>query len=325
MAYNNFLIEHDPAGYFPTTELNNRQTNRLLNSGSQAEVNLGFGGNYSNRLYVGASLGLSSINYNADRQFTETGSNRTFTGQKPEFVNGTYNLTYYSGQLTEGAGLNLKLGLIYRPVSNVRLGFNFVSPTWYSIDDNYAESLDTRYRKADGSAIAPYTNDDDIFNYSYRLRTPYKLNGGMALVFGPGLITGDVEYVDYTSINFSSDNSEDNRRVNADIRTNYQEAVNFRLGGELKLSSVYFRAGFNSVGNPYLNAKSTRNIYSGGLGYRINNFYIDAAYSSTTFKYSTSPYRISSDYPDYGETGPGETATINNRLGRVFLTVGTRF
>ncbi len=325
MAYQSFLIEYDPAGYFPTTELNSSQRNSTFHSGSQSEVNLAFGGNYSNKLYVGASLGLSSINYNADREFNEGGNNRTFTGQDPWFINGKYSLSYLSSQVTEGAGLNLKAGLIYRPVSNVRLGFNFLSPTWYSIDDSFAETIETRYRKADGTTIEPYTFDDDVFNYSYRLRTPYKLNGGLAIISGAGLITGDVEYVDYSTMHFSSDNSEDNRNINQDIRNNYDDALNFRVGGELKLSSVYLRAGFNSVGNPYLNAKATRNIYSAGLGYRINNFYIDGTYSNTTFKYSASPYKISSDYPDYSKTGAGETATIKNQMGRVFLTVGTRF
>jgi hypothetical protein len=327
MGFRNYLVEYDPAGYFAATDLNNEQRNVVYNTGSQGEVNFALGANYSNRFYIGASLGLTTLNYGSDREYTESGSTRTYSGQPTEFIGGTYGLSYRSYQKTTGSGVNAKLGMIYRATDNVRLGFNFVSPTWYTIDDSYSEVLDTRYTRANGSAIPEYVNSEENYPLNYTLRTPYRLNGGISFVFNnAGLITGDVEYVDYTSIHFSSSSDATTEsNVNADIRDNSKSAWNFRVGGEYKLDNVSFRAGYNTRGNPYKRSDYSSATVSGGLGYRVDNFYLDLTYTNTSNKYSSQPYLISNRYPDFATTGPGEAASIKNTRSGVFLTVGTRF
>jgi len=327
MGFKNYLIEYDPDGYFAATELNNTQRNTTFYSGSQGETNLGFGANFSNEFYIGGSVGFASLNFTADRTFTESGNNRTFNGQDPNFTGGKYKLDYTSGQETKGSGINLKLGFIYRPAKQVRLGFSFVSPTWYTITDTYSEGLNTSYTRSNGTSILPaYTNKGEVYDTDYSLRTPYKLNGGLAFIIGNyGLITGDVEYVDYSSINFSSSDYDLDRKTNRDIRDLYQGAVNFKLGGELKLSPVTLRAGLMTSGNPYQNAESSLDTYTAGIGYRVNNFYIDLTYANSVSKYSTKPYLIQDTYADYKFTGPGEAASIKSTRNNVYATIGLRF
>ncbi|NEU07962.1 hypothetical protein GZH53_06520 [Flavihumibacter sp. R14] len=326
MAYDNFLIEYDPGGYFPSTSLNNDQRNLVYRTGSQSEVNFGAGANYSNKFYFGASLSLASLNFNSDRQYTEGGSNRTFPGQQPEFIGGTYNLGYNSNQITSGTGFNAKVGMIYRATKDVRVGFNIISPTWFQISDSFSESLDTRYTRADGNSIPPYTNSPQTYDTDYNLRSPFKVNGGLsAIINKQGLLSADIEYVDYSTIHFDSGDPITDQNTNEDIRDLYKAAVNFRVGGEYKFNSMMLRAGYNHIGTAFKNLDVTADILSAGIGYRTNQFYIDLTYQNASNNNTSTPYVISSDYADYEITGAGEVATLKNTSNNVFLTIGTRF
>ena len=323
MAYDNFMIEYNSLGYFPTTDLNSNQQNIVYRTGSQSEVNFGIGANYSNQLYIGASLGLTSLDYNSSRTFIESG--KYINGPQADFA--TYKSTYTTDQITKGSGLNVKMGLIYRASNSIRLGFNFTTPTWYHIDDSFSEALDTQYKKADGNFIIPaYTNNPELYESQYNLRTPYHINGGVAFIIGnQGLISGDVEYVDYSSINFSSSNKTDSKNMATYIRDNYRDAVNFRLGGEYKLDKILLRAGYNLSGTPYKNFNYSTQIASAGIGYRSNIFYLDVTYQNISNQSSDTPYSISNSYADFSVTGAGETALLKNNRNNVSLTVGARF
>ncbi|WP_231424168.1 OmpP1/FadL family transporter [Pedobacter sp. Leaf250] len=327
MAYKNFLIEYDPSGYFPTTNVNNNQTNIINRSGSQSEVNLGMAGNYGNKLYLGISIGLANVNYTSDRVYTESGTNRSFTGQDPVFTGGTYSFAYNSLQQTKGNGINAKLGLIYKPVNELRLGLSFITPTWYSMTDRFSENLSTKFKRANGTTIPEYTNNLETYDSEYSLRTPYRVNGGASYIIGnSGLISADVEYVDYSSIHFSSNFANEETNTNRDIASLYKGNFNYRVGAEFKVVDNFMvRGGFNYSGSPYKNIDLNTKAYSGGLGYRFDNYYLDVTYRHTTFDSTSSPYTISSDYPDFNFTGEGPTANLKNSADNVFLTFGVRF
>lgn len=326
MAYKNYLIEYDQDGYFPTTSLGSNQRNLVYRTGSQSEVNFGAGANYSNKFYVGASVAIASVNYNVDRQFTESGDNRLYPGQPVDFVGGTYELDYNNNQVTTGTGVNGKIGMIYRATDAVRVGLNFTTPTWYQISDTFSEYLDTRYNRANGSPISPYTNNPQIYDTEYTLRTPYRVNGGLsAIINQQGLISADIEYVDYSSVNFKTNDRIAEVNTNEDIRDNYQAAVNLRVGGEYKINNMMLRAGYNRIGSPLKEIEVSSDILSAGIGFRSNMLYLDLTYQNATTNTTSTPYLISNSYPDFGTTGAGETATLKNTNNNVFLTIGARF
>ena len=316
MAYDNYLIGYDAAGYyFPETDVNNKQKNKTDRTGSQSELNFAFGANYGNKFYVGASIGLASINYNSFSEYGEDGFNVT--------ENSNYVLSYKQTQLTTGSGINAKIGAIFRPSPNVRLGATFQSPTWYTIDDSYSEELDTRYAKRVNGAF-DYLNDEEAYDFSYKLRTPMKVSGGIGYFFGTqGFISADVDFVDYSTINFQpADNSGSDviNSSNRDVLNNFTSTVNYRIGAEYKVESLMFRAGYGVEGNPYRNLDDidlNTNTYSGGLGYRIKNYYIDLTYQNVGFNTEAKPYTLND--------GTGPVAALKNMRHNVFLTVGTRF
>ncbi|MGY3052089.1 long-subunit fatty acid transport protein [Pedobacter sp. UYEF25] len=327
MAYKNFLTEYNAGGYFPTTQLNNLQNFSVINTGSQSEVNLGVAGNYSNKLYFGASLGFANIDFTSDKLYSESGLTKTFPGQQADFLNGSYNLAYRSFQDTKGSGFNAKVGLIYKPVDALRLGLSFISPTWYSLTDRYSEGLNTGYSKQDGTVIPEYKNADQSYDQNYNLRTPYRVNGGVSyIVANAAILTADVEYVDYSSIKFTAGGGELERNTNRAISDSYKGNLNYRVGAEVKVASQFMlRGGYNYASSPYKNIDVNTQAVSGGVGFRFDNYYLDATYRHSMYNSTNSPYVISSGYADFATTGSGSTADLKNTADNVYLTLGVRF
>src|SRR5690606_27925002 len=61
-----YLLDYNDTDnyYFPSTsELPNTQGNLDARTGSQHQTNIAFGANYSNKFYIGASIGVAGFNY----------------------------------------------------------------------------------------------------------------------------------------------------------------------------------------------------------------------------------------------------------------------
>jgi hypothetical protein len=325
-AYDSGLIvadANDPTRYYAATEVPNVQQNYDFRTGSTSEFNVAAGLNISNQLYLGASLGFVNIRYDRNSEFLESGV-QTLNDLTTE----DYSFSYRINQLTDGSGINGRLGLIFKPTSTLRIGATFQTPTWLHIQDNWSESLYTEYTASNGG-VTTFPTQADNYLTEYNLRTPYKGSLGASLILGNNaLISADIDYIDYASMKLSnSDNYLSNSTIadnNAEVKDQYTGAINYRVGGEYKLGPVALRAGFGLNGSPYAddddNVFDTK-IYSGGLGYRYNNYYFDVAYQRVETTNTFSPYQLALNNP----VGPAPVANVNFAKNNVFLTFGVRF
>lgn len=315
MAYEDYLIDYDNNSYIPVTRFNDDQSRSEIRKGSQSEVNFVFGINQSNKFYIGASLNLTSLNYGSSVEYKEKGIadiqfNNSFNAYD-------YSLIYSQNQTTKGSGINGRLGMIFRPVETVRLGISFETPTYYAITDNYSEVLNTSYRP--NLPTPPIGNTLSTYDFAYKLRTPSKLSGGASFFLGnQGFIAADIDYIDYSKINFSSSTNGDATTINSnnkDVMDKYKSAVNYRIGAEYKIDQLMLRAGYAVQGNPYQHTEYKLSTYSGGLGYRLDKMYFDLSYQNIHYDMDLRPY----------PNGSGPIAAIQNTRNNVFLTIGTRF
>lgn len=327
MAYDNYLISYDNVAkeYFSETFANqaqnqfNNQRRNIVRSGSVSEFNFAGALNISNQIYIGASLGLVDVKYHNDSQFEETGTAREYTSTGALTGNNiSYKLLYNQNQVTKGSGVNGRLGIIFRPVTNLRLGATLQTPTWFVIDDDYSETLDNR-------GTIRGTSNSQNYPYSYNLRTPLKGSlGASYIIGGQAIISADVDFIDYASTKFSNVNGggSDGTIIdnNNEIRKNYQSAINYRVGAEYKISNVSLRAGYGLNGSPFKNDTDGNfdiKTYSAGLGYRVKNYYIDVAYQNMQTNNTISTYTLNN--------GTEPTAAIKSTKDNVFLTLGLRF
>ncbi|QQL50991.1 OmpP1/FadL family transporter [Mucilaginibacter ginkgonis] len=289
------------------------QTKNAYETGGQSEIDLSMGANYSNKLYLGFGIDITDLRYNSTRFLNEQGLVSVIESGAP--VNRAYNSTYEQDQATRGTGFNARFGLIYKPVDAVRIGASFTTPTWYNIDDAYAESLNSTVANHSVPQYGPAS-----YPFNYNLRTPLKVAGGIAVFVGKlGFITGDVEYQDYSSIHLSASGNSgvgDNyfNADNNDVKNLYRSVVNAHVGAEIKADQFYLRGGYGVQGNPLRQYGGEANTVSGGIGYRFGGAYIDATYSHVSSTSTVFPYELTTA-TNYG-------AGLKNTFNNVFLTLG---
>ncbi|RBQ05405.1 OmpP1/FadL family transporter [Pedobacter miscanthi] len=299
--------------------------------GSTSEFNVAGALNFGNKVYIGATASFVNVKYISDATFTESGILNSYDDSPtlpdvPKYNgNENYNLTHFRNQETKGGGFNLKLGAIFRPVSELRIGLNFQTPTWMNIEDNTSETLQATTAGNANTASTKSNNPTQYYSFTYNLRTPLKASAGISYVIaGTALISADVDYVDYSSMRFSDSNGSDRATINdnnAFIKASYKEAVNYRVGAEVKVTNEFsLRAGYGVNGNGVKGGDNKfyqGQYYTGGLGYRIDNYYFDVAYQNYKTNFSSSPYLLD----DYTEP----VADVKSNRNNVFLTFGVRF
>ena len=269
LAYNSYLIDFLPgtsSKYFGSfTNGGTKQSKSIATSGYMAESAFSFGGNYKDKLFLGANIGISSIHYTESATYSEEDVADTL-----EFLK---SFTYREKFNTTGMGVNFKAGFIYKPIDWLRFGTSISTPTFYNLKDNFSTSLDANW-----DSIGTYTEESDKYKYEYSLRTPLKFNAGLALILGKkGLVSMDYEMNDYRKARFNSDNYSMND-VNNLIYNKYVVSNTVRVGGELRLDPFVLRGGYSYTTSPYnklYNTNAYRNAISGGIGYREESFFID--------------------------------------------------
>ncbi|MBO9675282.1 MAG: outer membrane protein transport protein [Sphingobacteriaceae bacterium] len=333
-AYNSYLINKNTPTFpnqfsaEPYNNANFKQNWDESRLGSTSEFNVAGALNFGNKVYIGATASFVNVRYTSDATFTESGIVNSYDdGATIPKYNGNenYNLTHFRNQETKGGGFNLKLGAIFRPVSELRIGLNFQTPTWMNIEDNTNETLQATTSGNATTSPTTSNNPTQYYSFTYNLRTPLKASAGISYVIaGTALISADVDYVDYSSMRFSDSNGSDRATINdnnAFIKNNYKETVNYRVGAEVKVTNeLSLRAGYGVNGNGIKGGDNKfyqGEYYTGGLGYRIDNYYFDVAYQNYQTNFNSSPYLLN----DYSEP----VADIKSKRNNVFLTFGVRF
>jgi hypothetical protein len=274
------------------------QTIRRLVSyeGYTGEHALSVGGNFSNKVFFGATLGISKLKYTSHFEHLES--------TDIDLVSAFKNFTYTDHFENSGTGYTLKIGTIIKPVEFLRIGLAFHSPTLYYIDEYFYEDITSNF--TDGGHYE-YNNSPMRFNYS--LTTPFRAMTGIAVQIKKiAMISADYEYVDYSTAKFSeTGDGYDYTGKNLKIKKALKPTSNFRLGGELRLNRFYLRSGYGYYGKAIHRGEDNANLnyhsISFGTGFRERNISIDLAY--TNYKYSqtnvlypldTSPDPASVDY-----------------------------
>lgn len=259
LAFNTFLI--DTTGNNTTYQnnglLNNQYKNisrQNLNAGSVGDIVLSSAINYGNKLFGGVSFGISMLNYTRVNNYIETDVNNLH----PQFN----SLGFKQTVDVSGIGVNVKVGVIYKPLDWFRVGFAFHTPTWYGIsEDSYAE-LTTVFNNGQ------YYSKSPTRLFDYDLTTPWRMQGSLGFIALKKLAIGvEYEFADYTNINLRP-SSNLFLAENNYIDTVFTSQHIIRVGAELKLDPFKIRTGYNFQSDPYkktpLLTNALHNISLGG-------------------------------------------------------------
>ncbi|MFM7671233.1 MAG: aromatic hydrocarbon degradation protein [Bacteroidota bacterium] len=305
------------------------QENWIRQTGGITELAIGYGGTTNEKFHYGATLGIPFLNYDRVGQFTEADATNALNN---------FDFARVEDYLqTKGMGVNLKLGLLYRPNLYWRLGLAFHTPTWYQLTDTYRTVITTNTENYKGEQVqsSALFNNGAPNTFQYFMSTPYRAIASASYVLRSiqdirkqrGFITADLEYVNHRAVQYSPDTEVDNtvttstylKSLNQAIDRAYKGVFNVRMGGELKFNTWMVRGGAAFLGNPYENLageSGSKMQLSGGLGYRDRGIYVDLTYVHLSGKDVNAPYRLA--------TGAFPMAPIQQRGTQVVLTFGVK-
>jgi hypothetical protein len=336
LAYEAFLI--NPLQYYDSSQPSNLyapivfddqfpwQIESVDTRGSHHQLTFGYGGNFSDKFYIGANIGLGMLRYESTKIYTEFFDIEEFV--YPDEYPGV-DFTIDERLTLNGIGINGSLGFIYRPNNMVRFGASVTSPTFYNFRDERTADLQAFYSQiVDGEPFDDYIiNEDTLVEFflpsdlilsDYSIRTPAKFSAGMSVFFGKhGFISADVDYLNYANNIFSTRDFEASD-VNNVINRAFQNALNFRVGGEYRIDVFRLRAGYARMGDPYTGDEISRvqNTYTAGAGVRLRSFFFDLAYQNSRF---TNAYR------PYAADLFGAPVRVHNSIANITASIGFLF
>lgn len=257
----------------------------LHSKGSMGEYTMSVGANMSNKLYLGLTVGIQDVYQYQTLSYEEGFSNNKGTGDYLDY------LLYDQFTSTTGTGVNVKLGAIWRPVDNFRLGLSFHSPTYMSLRRTYSANMTS---KAFGySADFRETN---LLVSDYNYTTAPRLLTGASYNFGTiAMLSVDYERVWYNGMRLKDDYGSANDNFKEMIKNDYKGANNLRVGVEIMPLPLFaVRVGYAHYGSMLKDEKAVfdapvayeTNSYSAGVGYRKRNFSFDLSYSYADVKYT---------------------------------------
>ncbi len=324
LGYSNYLI--NPTGlkqWEPMSENLVASRYKYAESGSLDEFNVSYAANLAHWVYLGASVGIQSL-----EKITTSYYDESFYSMNEE------QLALSNRVVLSAVGWNLKLGVIVNPLSFMRIGFAYHTPTIYSIAQHNETQMESRNVLDDKNNLVDVSTSTGDGRDKYQLQTPsrYMFNLGF-IIKKKGLIGIDYELTDYREMLYADDFSTDNfAQQNAAIRQFAQLNHTLKLGGEYRvLDFMSLRVGgafttpsvaadavktlpYNTLRTDIEYAANAWSYYvSGGVGFRWTNWGIDLAYQ----------YR--QQYASFAPFAGAKTMNFTNSYHNILLTGSFRF
>lgn len=254
------------------------------------------------------SVGLNIIgkfgNYAYNRNYNESDLYNKYNAYDSV---GWSNLDFQSLRIDETIkqdvfGITGSIGLQGRISKFMRLNANIKFPTYYQIDEDYNVYAQSTFD--DGWQPNPY-DPEDPFEISYRIKTPFTYSAGLSFHAEGLTITGGIEYMDATQVEFSDANGQNVTNI-GDIRRYFESLnreivrqlvgqVSWGIGAEwdLPLLPIVVRAAFQSTTSPYTfdvaGADNNMIMLGGGL-YLANNVRLDGFFRWNSYAQQRTNY-----------------------------------
>ena len=302
---------------------------------SHYDINLS--GNIHNKMYLGLTIGLQDVNYKHYGEYSEYYTIDNYTGL----------VSVSDDRIIDGTGVNLKAGIILRPIdeSAFRIGAYVHTPTWYDLKTSNQTVIRGSIPYKDGNSYKNLSySASSSESYEFKLYTPWKFGLSAGHTIGSQLALGATfEYADYGSLDTryntgrvydgwgSYEDSESDEVMNRHTEETLKGVATLKLGAEFKpdpalavrlgynyVSPMYKMEGFKdgslqtdgsyySSATDYTNWKATNRITC-GLGYKVGRMNVDVAYQYSATNGEFSPF---TNYYDNDRT-PDDWAADDN-------------
>lgn len=281
LAWETYLLNphpnNNPTDYISEIPSGGAYATKIIErSGHLNETNIGLGSGFQERLYIGASIGIVSV------EFDE----KAIHNERPRIDSLELAEWEYQELLTvEGSGVNFKVGINLALTNWLRAGVAYHTRSRIGFTDEYSTKIRSDFK--DGES---FDSSSPFNRLEYAVLTPSRLIASGAFILGKmGIITADYERVDYGSgmlkpqalsgpdpYNFETENEAASQLYNLSHAA--------RVGCEFRIQQNWrLRAGAGMETSPFspaaeIDTDASRYTGSMGFGYRTNAWYASATY-----------------------------------------------
>ncbi|MDX9758077.1 MAG: outer membrane protein transport protein [Bacteroidota bacterium] len=239
---------------------------------------------------VGISLNVLSGQYRYERTFIEEDVNNVWqdviVGIDDVARTDFQRLELYEEWEQDLSGFNFKIGFLYNLQDKARFGVAIQTANVISVSEDYSKTGSSRF----ADASLQYELNVDNNNYEISTAPIYSFGASWSPV-DFATISGDLELVDYSDLEFEESNNFSTTDLNRDIRRQFRQTNNFRIGAEVNVpkTGLFLRGGFGYRFSPYDEDEGTSEFdvktISVGVGYEFkNNFALNAAYTLSNYE-----------------------------------------
>lgn len=321
LAYDVYAVDYDGIDdvYYSRLTMGDMYHDREIGTnGGIGEFHIGYSENYMNRWYYGASLGIRRTKYTESFNHYERLLDTLGTSLR--------SFNYMYEQESAGFGVNLKLGVLFLPVEEFRIGLAFETPTITSMKEEWTNNMTALH---DFGMESVHPDHIPRGKFEYRVKTPMKLRGSVAYVFGMrGAINVDLEMSRLPGGRLKPSNSlmsqgggYDFAFENEEVKYQFRTVLNTRIGIEYMLFQDFFvRGGLALLPQPYKkeigNDYKMSMTYSAGIGWENRFFQVDLAYRLLT---------LNEDYYAFDPSQIENRTQFKTNIHNIVITAGFKF
>ncbi len=319
-----YLDQGIPGWNAITVGKNVYQVQDVLESGNLGQWSFGGSMEVARDMFVGATLNVLSGTYRYDRTFLETDPGNLHSGTIVGYGNRA-RTDFQSLEINQLVnqdigGWNAKFGFLYRVQDIARIGVTVQSPYSVTVTESFDMNGLARFETGVEEYELPTSNNE------YDITTTWIFGIGASVTPVPFVrISADVEFPDYSLIEFGDGSDQSFNTLNKDLRRSLQATTNYRFGAEVSVpgTSLQVRGGYSTVVSPYAEDANASNAsdfdtktIAAGVGYTLpNNFQINA----TLLRSSFSAYRMNYPDPDTNNV-PDSVLRIDEETTRMSLS-----
>ena len=298
-------------------------------TGGKHDYVFNVGANISDFLYLGANVGLTSLDYAYDEYFKEAAVDPSdfeiaLDNGKSMYFNQMKYRYYYDA---EASGAYAKFGAILTPGFGLRIGAAVQTPAVNTVTERWQYSGSTEFSSPTEKNYSASPEGE----FTYTVVSPFRANLGLAYTFLKfAVISADYEFCDFGQMQFRTKGSDREwfELINEDIKEIFGPQHMLRFGAEIKLGALAVRGGYGMTTSPEKHFEGPyRSNVSFGLGYSSKkSFFADFAVRRNS--YSNEYYMPYSDYI-FNEDGsiaePVPEILITRSDWKALITLGWRF
>lgn len=258
------------------------QQENLSESGQMSELSFGAATAIAPNVMLGGGLNVTFGSYTFERFYRETEVSGLLPPENPQDPQRPYDPYFVADSTSsptlvlEGfnelqledrveadlSGVNFRIGLSAEPTDALRLGAHVSSPTWLNVDEVFGTEIRTQFdcdfslnTSCPEGGVEGFSSGNLTGNeFSYDIRTPWRLGGGFQYSLGGVTLAGGATVIDWTQAEVSTEDggsSDPNcgaqglgpiEELNCDLQ-GLNATVNTRAGLEYETNAFALRTG----------------------------------------------------------------------------------